>query len=246
MNIAGPHADSGDDDGDASAALIEDWLTREAASSAMTYYEMRNARFSLELRDMERAHPQKRTSFKMAWLYCNGREQTLPEVFAHQDAPPAFFTLMEGLAERISLKGWKRYRGDFGNDVEQDSYYVEWRGIEIMFHLAQWLNSEQHRRLIGNDVVVAVYYDGPGPFNPVALNQLGTVPQIFAVVSPHAEQLYRLDMFSRPNIKAYAPHLAIDQLFTLPQLKDFLFTKCTRLSLCSTPSGVTRSCSIAP
>lgn len=94
------------------------------------------------------------------------------------------------------------------------------------------MNAEQHRRLIGNDVVVLVFHDGDGAFDPAPLNALGTVPQIFGVVRRHSVTSsdathYRVEFFSRPNIKPYAPHLAMDQVFTAAELKEFLFTKCT-------------------
>lgn len=34
------------------------------------------------------------------------------------------------------MKNWTHYRGDIGQDVDQYSYYTEWRGIEIMFHIS--------------------------------------------------------------------------------------------------------------
>jgi len=34
---------------------------------------MRNPRFAQELKEIERAHPQRRSSFKMAWLYATGQ-----------------------------------------------------------------------------------------------------------------------------------------------------------------------------
>jgi hypothetical protein len=50
-----------------------------------------------------------------------------------------------------------------------------------MFHLAPWMEKEQHRRLIGNDIGFIVYYDDPTcmtSFNPAFLEGLGTVPQV--------------------------------------------------------------------
>jgi len=138
----------------------------------------------------------------------------MPEVFGHKEAPASFWALMDGLAEKVSLKGWKRYRGDFGNDVEIDSYYTEWKGVEstlslctffhfladrvdvVMYHISMWLNSEQHRRLIGNDVVVAIFTDSEVPLSLNVFNGLGTVPQIFAVIKPHRSPSFNTLSFS--------------------------------------------------
>lgn len=161
------------------------------------------------------------------------------------------------LGEKMNLKGWKKYRGDFGAEIVQDSYYSSWKGIEgpkrfcslslslsffltlqVMFHVCHWLTPEQHRRLIGNDVVVIIFHDGPNSFVPDPISNIGTVPQIFGVVSPHEDKYrsfptplssklkpYRVGFFSRPNIKPYAPYIPVDYLFPADKLKDFVFTK---------------------
>jgi hypothetical protein len=49
------------------------------------------------------------------------------------------------------------------------------------------MNSEQHRRLIGNDVAFVIFHDSPQPYDPNPLDTLGTVPHIFAVVQPFEE-----------------------------------------------------------
>lgn len=82
-----------------------------------------------------------------------------------------------------------------------------------MGHVAMWMNAEQQRRLVGNDVLFVVFleegpppspppyslcasYCDPGapPFDPEPLDSLGTVPQIFCVVQPYAGR-YRFALF---------------------------------------------------
>lgn len=78
----------------------------------------------------------------------------------------------------------------------------------MMFHVAPWLTSEMHRRLIGNDICVLVYYDEPNPalsLNPLVFDGLGTVPQVFAVVQPFKNK-YRSDNFLSRNVSS--PDLA--------------------------------------
>jgi len=69
------------------------------------------------------------------------------------------------IAEKIELTGWTKYRGDMGTqgDDAKESYYTEWEGIEVMFHVAPWMNEEQLRRLVGNDIGVILFYDYPHP-----------------------------------------------------------------------------------
>jgi len=107
---------------------------------------------------------------------------------------------LDTLAKQISLKDWTNYRGDFGADVEQDSYYTVWKGIEMMFHIAPLMTSEQHRRMIGNDICFILFnenLDGEKvePLNVTAMDSLGTVPQVFSVVQPQGKA-YRLGFFS--------------------------------------------------
>jgi len=188
------------------------------------FYHVFQTQFPSELLAVEPKHPQSKTTIKIAFLYSLGNETTLQDFFNHKETSPAYMTFLDILGEKMNLKGWKKYRGDFGAEVQQDSYYSSWKGIEIMFHICHWLTPEQHRRLIGNDVVVIIFHDSSNPFVPDPISNIGTVPQIFGVVSPH-EDKYRVGFFSRPNIKPYAPHIPVDYLFTADKLKDFVFTK---------------------
>jgi hypothetical protein len=53
-----------------------------------------------------------------------------------------------------------------------------------MFHIAPWLNKEQHRRLVGNDICVIIYYEdvlfpkNPRPFS-FDLSGVGSVGQVY-------------------------------------------------------------------
>jgi hypothetical protein len=51
-----------------------------------------------------------------------------------------------------------------------------------MLHVGPLMIPEQHRRLIGNDICVIIFYehndDKYEPFNTEALTQIGTVPQV--------------------------------------------------------------------
>lgn len=53
------------------------------------------------------------------------------------------------------------------------------------------LDSEGHRRLVGNDIAVIFFLDfddtetsDNGPFDPCQVSLLGTVPQLFIVIQP--------------------------------------------------------------
>ena len=82
---------------------------------------------------------QKQRAFKFAILYSKGTEQTLQDFFMHKTGSDQFFDFLNILGQRIKLKGWKKYRGDFGVDTDQDSYYTEWNSIKIMFHVSPYV-----------------------------------------------------------------------------------------------------------
>jgi len=159
----------------------------------------------------------------------NQDQSELKDIFENKPPPASpFWSWLNRFATRIKLKGWKNYRGDFGDvDQDQEAYFTVWKGIEIMFHVAPLMDPEGHRRLIGNDICVAIYYDHSQlkPFVPTPIDALGSVPQVFAVVQPH-ESLYRFGFFSRQSIKPFTPEAPpFDYEFDISNLKDFLLTK---------------------
>jgi hypothetical protein len=52
-----------------------------------------------------------------------------------------------------------------------------------MWHVSTILNSEGHRRLIGNDIG-SIFFQEDTPFEVSTIDKLGTVPQVFLVVKP--------------------------------------------------------------
>jgi hypothetical protein len=113
------------------------------------------------------------------------------------------------------------------------------------------MNSEQHRRLIGNDIgtplctrvcvcvrcralvencAAVIIFVENGQFDPKDLDSFGTVPQVFAIVQPIETQgrtQYRIAFITRNNVKMKGPHLAHDQVFEQSVVKNWLLTKCT-------------------
>jgi len=88
------------------------------------------------------------------------------------------------------------------------------------------MNAEQHRRLIGNDVVFIIFHEEGKSFDPGPLDAVGTVPQVFIVVQPFDNsEYYRIGVFTRPNIKPYLPYIPAKYSFHHSDLKNFLFTK---------------------
>lgn len=133
---------------------IEHYLCSNAFDEGWTYNYIDDIEFGYGLIGLEEKHRQNPVAFKIAILYSVGTELSLPDFFAHKEASPGFWKFIELIGTKIELNGWKRYRGDFVcSNTTQQSYYKEFKNIEIMYHLSMMMDSEQHRRLIGNDVV---------------------------------------------------------------------------------------------
>lgn len=98
------------------------------------------------------------------------------------------------------------------------------------------MNAEQHRRLIGNDIAVIYFHEGP-PFVLEEHDNLGTVPQVFVVVSPYQDRFRfhflliflkfqnRVGSYSRINIRSFGPPIPEENIFEGNLLKDFILTK---------------------
>lgn len=84
------------------------------------------------------------------------------------------------MGEKIVLSGWSKFRGGLDNrgtffffncilyfkgtnETGTHSYFTEFEGNEIMFHVAALLpvkeNDPSRKRYIGNDVVVIIFKD---------------------------------------------------------------------------------------
>lgn len=101
----------------------------------------------------------------------------------------------------------------------------------VMWHVSTMMNSEGHRRLIGNDIG-AIFFQEETPFEVATIDKLGTVPQVFFVVQPSGNK-YKLASLRRVNVKHYGPDLPKDFLFDSTNLVDLLLSKRTRFSFYS-------------
>jgi len=205
----------------------------EQATPGHSYYLVSEPAIPNAILSIEESHPREILHFKVAVLYCSSPTQTVQEMFANViPRESKFYNFMDSIAERVHLANWSGYRGDFGTDGEdanRETYFQVWREIEIMFHCAPMLIPEQHRRLIGNDIVVIIFYEQLGnqclPFNPSVMTALGTVPQVFAVVEPQ-DQAYRMAYFRKPSIKEFLPRSPpSDYRMSPTDIKEYLFIK---------------------
>lgn len=129
----------------------------------------------VDLLHLEQKHSLKLKNVKLATLYVKAGQTNIDEIFNNKVPPESrFFEFMDSIADRIEMDGWPHYRGEMGEMGPDNStsayftnfvlflllvritlsfrYYTKWEGVEMLFHIAPWMDSEQHRRLCGNDV----------------------------------------------------------------------------------------------
>uniref|UniRef100_A0A6B2L258 Rap-GAP domain-containing protein n=1 Tax=Arcella intermedia TaxID=1963864 RepID=A0A6B2L258_9EUKA len=190
------------------------------------YSVYNNSQFALELVKLEETHPQRRKEMKIGVMYCK-KGQILPsDMFQNkmtEESDSQFSKFINLMGHEIQLEDWNGYKGDMGNKGK--TYYEKWRDIDIIYHVAPMLNAEGHRRLIGNDICVVFFLEEGEDvfFIPTHLSNLGTVPQVHAVIQPVGNN-YRVAFFSNINIKPFGPAVP-EELLTPEEMKNIVLTK---------------------
>eukprot|EP01128_Nolandella_sp_AFSM9_P003564 TRINITY_DN153_c2_g1_i1.p1 TRINITY_DN153_c2_g1~~TRINITY_DN153_c2_g1_i1.p1 ORF type:complete len:858 (-),score=165.97 TRINITY_DN153_c2_g1_i1:14-2587(-) len=166
-----------------SILLKKSTVLEKVKVSAMT-------QLKLSLKKFELKHSRRVTAFKVAILYAKPN-QSMAEIWENRPAPDhRFYKFLNTIATPVDFQNWDGFRGDMGTggaDAETLVYHRLWKGIDIIFHLAPAMESEQHRRLCGNDISVLIYFDRDGQedaqFMPFGAGDMGAVPHVFCVVS---------------------------------------------------------------
>eukprot|EP01125_Pyxidicula_operculata_P012223 TRINITY_DN4003_c0_g1_i1.p1 TRINITY_DN4003_c0_g1~~TRINITY_DN4003_c0_g1_i1.p1 ORF type:complete len:543 (+),score=153.70 TRINITY_DN4003_c0_g1_i1:56-1684(+) len=211
---------------------FNDYLNKHPIAKDVSFYPASGPGIVADLMKIEKKHSLRVDKMKVAVLYVTKGQTDIKEIFANKPAEGnRFWSFMDSIATKKDMKLWTGYRGDMGKsgtDVDNPSYYTEFHGIPIMFHLAPYMDSEQHRRLIGNDIAVIIYYDCDDihtPFVPFGSVDMGQVPHVFSVVQP-VEGGHRLGFFNRPNVGEFGPASPpLTFAFDIDHLKSYLLTK---------------------
>jgi hypothetical protein len=129
------------------------------------------------------------------------------EIFANNTTSAAFERFLGCIADKIQLKGWDKFAGGLdvkSNSTGTNSYYTNFKGYEIMFHVAPMLpyfpqdtQQVERKRHIGNDIVVIIFSETPKPFSP--LNFRSQFNHVFIVVSPEGKSNneYRISIVNK-------------------------------------------------
>lgn len=169
--------------------------------------------------------------------------QTENEAMANGTSPE-FTDFLQWLGERIELRGWTRFRGGLNvrdNVTGTHSYYTTLPSdnIEIMFHVstelpfsdsdAQCLERKRH---LGNDVVLIIFWEGDGEFDPTMIKS--QFNHVFIVVSLDTSSIpelgkirYRVNVTCKQGIPRWEPYLPYPPVFDRDDvLRTWLLYKC--------------------
>jgi len=161
--------------------------------------------------NIEKQFRQEQASFKISIVFCKGNQVDPLEMFKnieHSEKFDKFLNIMGVPSEGDACL----------NEL------ISWKEKKVGYLLATKLNSEQHRRLIGNTQAVIFFKEDACAFNPEGVDSMGIVPQFFAVVQPCDGQ-YRIGFFNRVALKTIEPGIPSNAVFDNNSLKDFLLTK---------------------
>lgn len=157
-------------------------ISRKNIRKLKSDQEILNGFLTLAKLDQSYLHADK--SFKIGVICWKGKESDLYNMTMN-DCSDHFKSFLSLLGDQIILQGWSGYSGGLdvhkGKDGKQ-SVFSQWRGNEIMFHVAPLMESSGHQRKvhIGNNTVVIVFIDSDQPFSPQLIHT--KFNQVFIII----------------------------------------------------------------
>jgi len=190
---------------------FEKWLRTE--NPTCSFYKLKGENITQDIKNIEYTHRQVVKFMAVSILYCLSGQTDPLQMFSNMDPPSEKFFIF------LKIMGVPSNYDSHANT----SY---WRNNNVTWHVAPKMNTEEHRRLIGNTQCILFYKESQNnePFNLSNVNNLGPIPQFFLVVTP-MEDKWRVGFFSRNSVKPFGPQLPADYLFDDTNLQDYLLTK---------------------
>ncbi len=191
-----------------------------------------HADMAAKLLEYERNHTDVRRRVGVLYFPKGVREENA--VFKSTGSPD-LYEFMDMLAERVRLQGWQKYAGGLNtqnNSTGFESYYTEFLGFDIMFHVNSLLEddgSEQQlsrKRFIGNDLVVIIFLEGEEPFDASMITS--QMCHTFIVVKKISSKptRYRISVVAKAGVPAFSPFLPFPNEFEKSdKLRQFLLAK---------------------
>ncbi|XP_063689475.1 uncharacterized protein LOC134822379 [Bolinopsis microptera] len=173
--------------------------------------------------------------FKVGVVYLKEFQSNEEEIFSNQPDSPRFEDFLRLLGKRVTLKGFKGFRGGLdaiSNQTGTESVYTTWRGSEFMFHVStllpysyEDLQQLQRKRHIGNDIVCVVFLDGPTVrFRPSCIKS--HFLHVFIVVRPVAGGGYNVALVAKNGVQLFGAQCSPDYVFQRDNaFRDFILCK---------------------
>lgn len=185
-----------------------------------------------------------KTELKVGVIYIKaGQAESEEAILGNKDESPLFTEFLDLLGDRITLKGFDRYKGGLDtvhNLTGTESVYIMWRNIEIMFHVSTMLPHEendpqklQKKRHIGNDIVCVAFIESddtlfwPGCIKSYFLHTFITVRTSPKPLKEGEKRKYSVSCVCRNEVQyAFKPYLVEqDEFYKSDYFREWLLVK---------------------
>ena len=185
-----------------------------------------------------------KTELKVGVIYIKqGQEESEESILGNKEESPLFAEFLDLLGDRITLKGFDRYKGGLDtvhNLTGTESVYTMWRNIEIMFHVSTMLPHEendpqklQKKRHIGNDIVCVAFIESddtlfwPGCIKSYFLHTFIAVRTSPKPLKEGELRKYSVSCVCRNEVQyAFRPYLVErDEFFKSDYFREWLLVK---------------------
>eukprot|EP01122_Echinamoeba_exundans_P013928 TRINITY_DN6184_c0_g1_i1.p1 TRINITY_DN6184_c0_g1~~TRINITY_DN6184_c0_g1_i1.p1 ORF type:complete len:847 (-),score=155.28 TRINITY_DN6184_c0_g1_i1:124-2664(-) len=171
--------------------------------------------------------------YKFGVVYVKKGQEKEKHYFANteDEVSQEFLQFIEFLGQRITLKGWRGYRGDLDNrenTTGTHSIYTEFEDLEIMFHIAPMLPPDTRQRLIGNDIVALIWLEPGVVWNPESIvSQVMHAQIVVQQAETRSGELgVRIDCAVRDGVPSTRPVISPKRVYELDEeLRDILLRK---------------------
>lgn len=147
--------------------------------------------------------------FKVGVVYWSGDKDV--EATLDQPASAAFNEFVSVLGESVQLENWEKFAGGLDTTSRlmdgKSSLFTEWKGNELMYHVAPVMQCTAHQRRvhIGNDTLVVVFSDSTKPFKAEYIHS--KFNQVFVVVSPETDEAAIAKAAAAANVPPPPPRI---------------------------------------
>lgn len=185
-----------------------------------------------------------KTELKVGVIYIkSGQADSEESILSNKEESPLFTEFLDLLGDRITLKGFDRYKGGLDtvhNLTGIESIYTMWRNIEIMFHVSTMLPHEendpqklQKKRHIGNDIVCVAFIESddtlfwPGCIKSYFLHTFIAVQTSPKPLKEGERRKYKVSCVCRNEVQyAFKPYLVEqDEFCKSDYFREWLLVK---------------------